>query len=119
MNIVVMVAMCVLLIAELVSVVRAGLGAAHAPSRLRLAVVGVEAIVVLIVTRAIAPWDAVTQWIWVAAVGGVAGGLLLVAFRWLQVPVVAPGIGTARTVGSALYLMVLAGLGLLVVSTFR
>lgn len=119
MSTVIVVALSLWLTIEVVSLIRAGLGAPHAPSRMRLAVVAVEAVMVVIVTRALVPWNHLTQWIWVVAVAGMVAGLALAASRWPRLPAVQPGVSTIRTAASGIQLVVLAGIGLLVASTFR
>ncbi|TSD62691.1 hypothetical protein [Aeromicrobium piscarium] len=119
MTTVIVVALSLWLIIEVVSVISAGLGAPHAPSRMRLAVVAAEAVMVVVVTRALVPWNHLTQWIWVVAVAGATVGVALAVVRWSQLPAVQPGVSTTRTAASAIQLVVLAGIGLLVASTFR
>ncbi|MFD1860665.1 hypothetical protein EHW97_11010 [Aeromicrobium camelliae] len=99
------------LLIELGALVRAGLGGPNAPSRVRLAVVVLEALVTVIVVRALVGWDAWTQWIWVLGVAVFCAGSALAAMRWRELPTIQHGSATWRTAGSVVYAAALVVIG--------
>ncbi|RLV55821.1 hypothetical protein D9V41_10230 [Aeromicrobium phragmitis] len=107
-----------LLAIELAALLGAAFGGKNAPSRVRLAVVALEALVAIVVVRALAGWDEWTQWIWVLGVAVFAVGLAVAVFRWRELPVVEEGTAAWRTGGSVLYAAVLTAIATAVALTF-
>ncbi|WP_293782102.1 hypothetical protein [uncultured Aeromicrobium sp.] len=106
------------LVIELAALLRAGLGGTNAPSRIRLTVVVLEALVTVVVVRALVGWDQWTQWIWVLGVAVFCSGLGLAALRWSELPIIHSGSATWRTAVTVAYAAVLVAISGAVTLTF-